>query len=145
MRLSTKDAQSLMRQLERAGVAQSSGLKSGGRRAIELFTEVSRKDSPAEAIFAQQIRFLKLPVPKRNYRFVPGRKYEFDFAWPHPEYLIFEVQGGVHLIRARAASDTEKFFHATRLGWRVVPVTTDDVYAGRAVSWLTQLLEVKNG
>ena len=44
--------------------------------------EVDRKQSDIEIMLAEQIHLLQLPVPKRNYLFIDGRKFELDFAWP---------------------------------------------------------------
>lgn len=38
--------------------------------------------SLGEETLLLQLRALKLPAPEREYRFHPGRRWRFDFAWP---------------------------------------------------------------
>lgn len=147
LRFSTNEARVLLDRINKVhGGAQHD------RNALETYVTVSRKHSPAEVIFAHQIKVLKLDEPVRNLRFYPGRRFEFDFAWPNMGThlgkpitlrggLVFEIQGDVHRIKARADADTEKFFLAVMAGWTVVPVSTRDVRSGRASVWLTTLLE----
>ena len=67
----------------------------------------------------------------RDYRFLPRRKFELDFAWPQYKVAI-EVQGGqyvrgAHLRPVRYHSDTEKLNEAQLAGWIVLWFTTEDV------------------
>ena len=63
------------------------------------------------------IRVNNLPEPEREYRFHPKRRWQFDFAWPGV-MLALEVEGGVHMRRARHTSgvgftgDCEKYNEA---------------------------------
>lgn len=49
--------------------------------------------SNLEAIFSQQIRALKIPGPKTEYRFHAKRRFLFDFAWPEFKVAV-EIEGG---------------------------------------------------
>lgn len=96
--------------------------------------------SRLEILFAQQIALLELPEPVQQYAgAVPGRKYRIDFAWPERKCAV-EVQGMAHRIKARFKADTEKMSLLVVHGWRVLPVSGDDVRSGRAVQWAATLL-----
>lgn len=64
-----------------------------------------------------------LPVPEKEFRFAPPRKWRFDFAWP-AQKVAAEVEGGIW-VRGRHTrgkgflNDMEKYNEAGRLGWRV--------------------------
>jgi len=94
-----------------------------------------------------QIKALKLPAPKIQYRFHPTRKWTFDLAWP-PILFYCEVEGGIFIKGGgrhnRAVSferDCEKYSEAAILGWRGVRVTTGQVKAGKAIELLERALK----
>lgn len=67
--------------------------------------------------------------PAREYRFQPGRKWAFDFAWP-VEQVAVEIDGGVyshgrHTRGTGFIGDCDKLNAAVMLGWRVLRFTTD--------------------
>lgn len=78
-------------------------------------------------VFERLLTANQLPVPEREYRFHPTRKWRFDFAWP--EYRLYlEVEGGVwmngrHTRGSGFVKDIEKYNAATILGWRPLKVT----------------------
>jgi very-short-patch-repair endonuclease len=85
-----------------------------------------------------------LPVPEREFRFHPTRKWRFDFAWPK-ESLAVEVDGGLfvagrHSRGAGAEKDMEKFAEAMIGGWRVLRVSTNQVKTGAALKWVERIL-----
>jgi very-short-patch-repair endonuclease len=99
------------------------------------------KESAIEALFAQQIEALGLPKPEREYKgAVIGRKYRLDFAWPNHGKVAVECQGHVHRIRERFLADCERTCLLVLAGWKVLPVSGDDVRSGDAVDWLATLL-----
>jgi len=81
-----------------------------------------------------------LPVPERDYRFHPKRKWLFDFAWPRIKVAV-EVDGGTwsrgrHTRGGGYAKDVEKFNCATIMGWRVLHFTAEqieDTYAIKTI------------
>lgn len=99
-----------------------------------------RGPSAIEAVLAQQIAVLRLPEPVREYQAIPDRKFRLDFAWPDLKVGV-EVQGMVHRIKGRFLRDTEKACLHILHGWRVLPVSGQDVRSGRAAAWVTALLE----
>ncbi|CAB4223457.1 hypothetical protein UFOVP1670_60 [uncultured Caudovirales phage] len=110
------------------------------RQALQKATgEVVRKESQIEILFAQQIQFLQLPKPKRNYLFNRPRKQELDFAWLDQK-LAVEVQGMVHRIKKTFKADIEKRAIALLAGWRILEVGGDEIRSGQASKWLQQLM-----
>lgn len=86
------------------------------------------------------IKAHKLPDPVREHRFVPDRRWRFDFAWPD-RMLAVEVEGGVwnggrHTRGAGYERDAEKYNRAAILGWRVLRFSTQQVQRGEAVAAL---------
>lgn len=81
---------------------------------------------------------------EREYRFHPTRRWRFDFAIPAKQVAV-EVQGGVwnggrHATGTGITADCEKFSVAASLGWRVMPVTPDQVKSGDALHWIERAL-----
>lgn len=102
----------------------------------------ARKRSELEIIFEQHVAQLRLPAPEREFKgAVPGREFRLDFAWPDRKVAV-EVQGMVHRIKARFKADTEKHCLLVVHGWKVLPVSGDDVRRGRAVQWVESLLRI---
>lgn len=62
------------------------------------------------------------PIPEREYRFHPERKWRFDFAFPQSKVAV-EVDGGQFAFRGgRHATDAdrEKLNTAAAMGWRII-------------------------
>ena len=96
--------------------------------------------SDVEAQFLFQIRALELPMPEREYRFHPVRKWRFDFAYPD-RMLAIEIHGGVwtqgrHTRGSGFTKDCEKYTEAAILGWRILHFTSTHVETGDAVGKL---------
>jgi very-short-patch-repair endonuclease len=97
-----------------------------------------------EATLILQIRAAGLPLPVQQHRFHPARRWAFDFAWVDHQ-LACEVQGGTfsggaHVRGAGYQRDCEKAQAALLLGWRIIPVTSEDVTTGRALAVLEAAL-----
>jgi very-short-patch-repair endonuclease len=83
--------------------------------------------------------------PKREYPFARPRRFRFDFAFPQIKLAVEVVGGswmnGRHNRGDGMRQDYEKHLLATRLGWRVVYLTTqmvnDDPY-----NYIDQILEM---
>jgi very-short-patch-repair endonuclease len=76
----------------------------------------------------------------REYRFMPPRRYRFDFAWPDKK-IALEVEGGTwtngrHTRGKGYESDCEKYDEAALLGWKVLRFTTNMVRDGRAINFI---------
>ena len=85
-------------------------------------------ESTPEAAFAQLVRLHRLPAPEREYRFMPERRFRFDFAWPWPAVLLaVEIEGGIwsggrHVRGQGFVNDADKYLHALEAGWTVIRV-----------------------
>lgn len=79
-----------------------------------------------------------LPEPVQQFRAIPGRKFEWDLAWPLM-HLLLEVQGGFH--QAKSAHnygsglfrDAYKSSLAAIFGYRVLIIPTSWVEDRRAI------------
>lgn len=100
--------------------------------------------SEIENEIALHIRALRLPEPEREYRFMPPRRFRFDFAWPNL-MLALECEGGswvngAHTRGRHFEQDCEKYSEAAIRGWRVIRVTGKMVKDGRAIDLLRRAL-----
>jgi hypothetical protein len=91
-----------------------------------------------------------LPLPERQAKLIPGRKFAFDFAWAE-QRLAVEVQGGIFLPKGAHTSgpgvtrDCEKGALAMLAGYRPLSVTGEHVRSGRALAWIEALLLASGG
>ncbi len=91
-----------------------------------------------------QMRAAGLPPFEREYRFMRGRRYRFDFAWP-VHRLACEAEGGLwtqgrHVRPTGYEADCVKYSEAAILGWRVVRVTDKMIKDGRALDLIMRAL-----
>lgn len=97
--------------------------------------------SLAFAAVTAYCRSRRYPEPEPEFRFHPIRKWRWDAAWPG-RMLAVEFQGGVwrhgrHTRGAGFTADCEKYAVGAVMGWRLIPVTTEQLNAG----WLWELLD----
>lgn len=76
----------------------------------------------------------------RNYFPFPDRDFELDFAWPELKVAV-EVQGMAHRIKSKFKRDIEKRALLLLNKWRVLEVDGDSIRDGRALRWVSQLIE----
>ena len=111
----------------------------------------------AEALLAVHLQELSLHF-QQHYRYVPGRKFEADFAvwrnkpaeWqdeppPFYRFALIEVQGGVYSKQAHGSvtgilKDDERLYWAFRSGWGVLRFTPDQVMDGTAKTMIAAAL-----
>ena len=105
-----------------------------------------KEPSPLEETLLIQIRDQGLPLPEREYRFSPPRRWRFDFAYPDL-MLAVECEGGVwsqgqhgHSNALRFIEDCEKYNAAVILGWRVLRFTERPIYSWQAVEVLAKAI-----
>ena len=98
--------------------------------------------SAAEDTLMMHITAMKLPVPEREFRFHPTRKWRFDLAWQN-NMIAVEVQGGVwladkggHTSGAGRTRDMEKSNHAILLGWKVFQFSPEMIKSGEAIGMI---------
>lgn len=85
-----------------------------------------------------------LPVPVREFRFHPSRRWRFDFAW-EAERVALECDGGIwsHGRHSRGKgwlADTEKLNEAACRGWRLLRTTPDALCTAETLRVLTLAL-----
>ena len=100
--------------------------------------------SDLEELLGQHIKLCELPMPAREYRFHPRRRWRFDFAWPRYK-IAAEIDGGIYCrgrhVRGRGFErDAEKGNAAVLAGWRVLHFTPRHVKSGLAVQAIERLM-----
>jgi very-short-patch-repair endonuclease len=100
--------------------------------------------SHLEEILEMHIKVSGLPVPAREFKFHPTRRWRFDFAWPLYKVAV-EVDGGVynrgrHVRGSGFERDAEKRNAAVLAGWRVLHFTQRHIKSGIAVREIENLL-----
>lgn len=98
------------------------------------------KSTPLEDLLLSQIREEGLPEPEREICLIPGRKFRFDFCF-EKERLTVEVQGGTwvkggHSSGVGIQKDCEKTILAQLGGWKVFPVTSNQIKDRSAIEWI---------
>ena len=103
------------------------------------------KNSVLEETLLSHIKLFRLPEPVREYKFIDGRRFRADFAWPDIK-LIVECEGGTYIngrhVRPKGfESDCEKYNLATIQGWRVLRFTADMINHGIAINMIESIFE----
>jgi len=106
------------------------------------------EQSELERLFDCQIKALKLPQPEYEFRFMPPRRFRFDFAWPALR-LAAEIEGGTwsegrHVRGSGFEQDCIKYSEAAILGWMVIRATGDMVKNGKAIELLKRALSASS-
>lgn len=103
------------------------------------------KFSKLEVELARQLKLAGIPFIQELSP-IPGRKFRFDFALKN---LLVEVQGGIfqyggHSSGVGITRDCEKTILAQLEGWRVFPVTGEQIKSGQALIWIQRALSASN-
>jgi very-short-patch-repair endonuclease len=102
--------------------------------------------SEVEDEFYFQIKAVGLPLPERQAKIIPERRYRWDFCWPERN-LLAEIQGGIwvsqtgHTSGSGIARDYEKHNLAVLAGWKTLFFTTQAVRDGSALTILEKALK----
>tara|TARA_R100000734_G_C3286073_1_gene78760 strand:- start:312 stop:662 length:351 start_codon:yes stop_codon:yes gene_type:complete len=96
-------------------------------------------------LLLNQLLETDLPLPVKEHKFHPVRKWRFDLAWKE-HMLAVEVEGGIwtygrHNRAASFIKDMEKYNEACLLGWNLLRFTTDMVKNGEAVNMLVRFFK----
>lgn len=126
----------------RGGAAKSqrpSGGDGGQDGAAGRLQRGAGKELPADELL-RKMREAQLPEPECEHRFLPGKQWRFDFAFPALR-LAAEVEGGTwqgggHNRGRYYGRDCLKYTVAALHGWRVLRFTSDMVRDGTAVDLL---------
>jgi len=114
--------------------------------------------SELETLFFEHVKQAGLPLPEREYKFCPTRKFLFDFCWPKYRFAVEidggtyirkyvgpdgEVQGGRHNTPTGYERDCEKGNLAVLNGWQVLHFTSKTVNSGEALRVLISMFSIK--
>lgn len=88
------------------------------------------KKSHIEETIFNNIKLSGFPLPEREFRFNPNRRWRFDFAYPENKIAI-EAEGGIwsggrHTRGSGFIKDCQKYNSAVILGWKVLRYTHDN-------------------
>jgi very-short-patch-repair endonuclease len=100
--------------------------------------------SKLEILFGLHVASLGVPMPEREYKFHPIRKWRVDFAWPGLK-LAVEIEGGIwtrgrHTRGVGVLGDMEKYNALASMGWRLLRFDGDAVMSGRAADEVAALV-----
>jgi hypothetical protein len=101
--------------------------------------------SSLELEFLATVRLMSLPEPEEEYRFMPPRRYRFDFAYPEKKIAV-EVEGGTwtggrHTRGKGFESDCRKYNFAALQGWRVFQFTGSMIRSYEAAKAVREALD----
>lgn len=121
-------------------------MKGTGIRAAELAPKrIPRAPSALEERFWWLCRTSgAVPMPAREFKWHPERRWRFDFAWPS-ERIAVECEGGVwsggrHTRGQGFTDDCEKYSEAAAAGWLVIRATKAQIDSGQAIAWAAKAL-----
>jgi len=107
------------------------------------------KQNTTSNIFITFIRQNLGAVCMTEFRFHPVRRWRADYCInPVTDKIIVEVEGGAwtlgrHTRGAGFVADMEKYNEATRLGYRVIRVTPDDLLSAKTLNLIKDLINAK--
>ena len=109
------------------------------------FTFPMKMMSALNETLAMQLHYAKLPVPLREFRFHPTRRYRFDFCWAE-QSLAAEVNGGTwiqgrHNRGSSIKAEYDKLNAAVLNGWRVLLFTGEHIKTGEALNVIEEALK----
>lgn len=114
-------------------------------RSVGGIVRRPRGPSKIEEALALHIRVNALPVPVREFRFHPDRRWRADFAWPDRKLLVEceggEHSGGRHTRGVGFTQDCEKYNAAAILGFTVLRFTGSMIASGAAIRSIQLALE----
>ena len=101
--------------------------------------------SQLEDTLAFQLKVYKLNNFVREYKFLPDRRFRFDFADPKLKVAI-EVEGGIYHIGGHSSitgliRDMEKNNLAVLNGWKVLRFNNHMVEDGIAIDFIRRVIE----
>jgi hypothetical protein len=108
----------------------------------------SRK-AELEAKVARQFSMANLPAWEPHFYFCPGRRWNFDFAWPDCK-VACEINGGTflpakhgHTNGAHLHGEYEKLNAGQTMGWIVLQFDTKHVSANEVVTGVFDALAAR--
>lgn len=103
--------------------------------------------SELEETFLIQLKCEKLPLPVREYKFHPTRRWRFDFAWVE-EKIAVEIEGAIwtksrHTTGSGFIKDMDKYNQAALLGWTLIRFAGDHIKSGHAIDLMKDIFNQK--
>lgn len=103
-----------------------------------------------DAIVDEQAKAAGWPVPEREVKFHPDRKWRADYWWyagsqhPFQKATALEIEGGVwtrgrHTRGKGFVADMEKYNTMTAMGIRLIRLTPQQLGNGELETWLKKL------
>lgn len=97
-----------------------------------------------ETAFFQILRKNNLPIPVKEFKFHPTRKWRFDYAFTDIKVAL-ELEGGIwiqgrHTRPKGYKNDMEKYTEASILGWRVLRIEPKDLLSNSTIEMLKRTL-----
>lgn len=88
-----------------------------------------------------------LPVPVKEFKFCPTRKFRADYAW-EAFMLLLEVNGGAYINGRHTRGlgferDCERRCIAVALGYSILEVTPKQMRNGLALQWAQEAINVR--
>ena len=127
--------------------------------SVTVRTMRSADDPDWPLVLLGQCRQAGLPVPDREVRFHPVRRWRLDLGWPAqrvgvevdggafqrrpcPACGAVVLQGGRHTSGAGFREDCIKLSEAAALGWRLLRCMPEHVKSGQALGWVERALGI---
>jgi very-short-patch-repair endonuclease len=96
--------------------------------------------SELEAELQRQITEAGIEGVQYDCVYLVGSRCRADVLF-QAQRLAIEVQGGCHVVRAKAHADIRKAAESLLQGYRLLPVDRDAIWSGDALAWIIQLLK----
>lgn len=105
------------------------------------------KTSGPHDLLCRQMDLVGIQGFTREYRAIPNRRFRVDIAFPEQRIAI-ECMGGVfsggrHTRGMGFTADCEKASLLAGLGFRYIPVTSEQIRSGKALQWIEKALRWK--
>jgi very-short-patch-repair endonuclease len=96
--------------------------------------------SEIEADLERQITEAGIEGAQYDCVYLVGSRCRADILF-QAQRLVVEIQGGCHVVRAKAHADIRKAAESLLQGYRLLPVDKDAIRSGDAIRWITELLK----
>jgi very-short-patch-repair endonuclease len=96
--------------------------------------------SNLEGELQRQLEASDLPPAQFDVAYLVGSRCRADVLF-QAQRLVVEIQGGCHVLRAKAHADIRKAAESLLQGYRLLTVDKDAIRSGDAIRWITELLK----
>lgn len=107
---------------------------------------LTKKKIQRELIFFALLKEYDLPIPTKELKFHPSRRWRFDYSWDDVG-LAVEQEGGIftggrHSRGQGMVNDMEKYNAAAELGWVVLRYTPQQIETQACVHQISKLYDL---